>query len=54
VLIFDRIIPPDHQPAFLSGSQLRPILLKAGQSGLRSLPPDVTAFIDQLKKAQRI
>jgi membrane protein required for colicin V production len=54
VLIFDRIIPADRQPAFLSGSQLRPILLIAGQRGLKSLPPDVTAFIDQLKKAQRI
>lgn len=54
VLIFDRIIPLDRQPAFLSGSQLRPILLKAGLNGLKSLPPDVTAFIDQLKKAQRI
>ncbi len=54
VLIFDRIIPSDRQPAFLSGSQLRPILLKVGQNGLKSLPPDVTAFIDQLKKAQRI
>jgi membrane protein required for colicin V production len=54
VLIFDRIIPLDRQPAFLSGSQLKPILLMAGQQGLKSLPPDVTAFIDQLKKAQRI
>ena len=39
---------------FLKGSQLRPILLTAGQRGLRSLPPDVTAFIDQLKRDQRI
>jgi membrane protein required for colicin V production len=54
VLIFDRIIPLDRQPAFLSGSQLRPILLMAGQKGLKSLPPDVTAYIDQLRKAQRI
>ena len=54
VLIFDRIIPLDRQPAFLSGSRLRPILLMAGQQGLKSLPPDVTAYIDQLKKAQRI
>jgi membrane protein required for colicin V production len=54
VLIFDRIIPPDRQPAFLAGSQLRPILSMAGQQGLKSLPPDVTAFIDQLKRAQRI
>jgi membrane protein required for colicin V production len=54
VLIFDRIIPPDRQPAFLAGSRLKPILLTAGQQGLKSLPPDVTALIDQLRKAQRI
>jgi membrane protein required for colicin V production len=54
VLIFDRIIPLDRQPAFLIGSQLRPILLIAGQKGLKSLPPDVTAYIDRLKNAQRI
>jgi membrane protein required for colicin V production len=54
VLIFDRIIPPDRQPAFLAGSRLRPILSIAGQQGLKSLPPEVTAFIDQLKKARRI
>ncbi|HEY4404495.1 MAG TPA: CvpA family protein [Xanthobacteraceae bacterium] len=54
VLIFDRIIPADRQPAFLTGSQLRPILLIVGQKGLKSLPPDVTAYIDQLKKQQRI
>jgi membrane protein required for colicin V production len=54
VLIFDRIIPLDRQPAFLSGSQLRPILSMAGQKGLKSLPPDVTAFIDRLKRDQRI
>ena len=54
VLIFDRIIPPNRQPAFLSGSKLRPILLAAGQQGLRSLPPNVTAYIDQLKRERRI
>jgi membrane protein required for colicin V production len=54
VLIFDRIIPADRQPPFLKGSQLRPILLTAGQIGLKSLPPDVTALIDQLKKERRI
>jgi membrane protein required for colicin V production len=54
VLVFDRIIPANRQPAFLSGSQLRPILSMAGQKGLKSLPPDVTAFIDRLKKDQRI
>jgi membrane protein required for colicin V production len=54
VLIFDRIIPPNRQPAFLAGSRLKPILLATGQQGLKSLPPDVTALIDQMKKAQRI
>jgi membrane protein required for colicin V production len=54
VLIFDRIIPSDRQPAFLAGSKLKPILLVAGQQGLRSLPPDVTAYIDQLKRERRI
>jgi len=54
VLIFDRIIPANRQPAFLLGSRLRPILLAAGQQGLKSLPPDVTAYIDQLKRERRI
>jgi hypothetical protein len=50
VLIFDRLIPPDREPAFLRGSQLRPIL----SMGLKSLPPETTAFIDQLKKERRM
>ena len=54
VLIFDRVIPGDRQPAFLAGSQLRPLLLAAGKAGLKSLPSDVTAFIDQLKNARHI
>ena len=54
VLIFDRIIPANQQPAFLSGSKLRPILLAAGQRGLKTLPPDVTGYIDPLKRERRI
>jgi membrane protein required for colicin V production len=50
VLIFDQLIPADREPAFLRGSQLRPILSMAGQKGLKSLPPETTAFLDQLKK----
>jgi membrane protein required for colicin V production len=50
VLIFDRIIPAGREPAFLKGSQWRPVLSKAAQQGLRSLPPDVEAYIDRLKK----
>lgn len=54
VVIFDRIIPPNVQPGFLTGSRLRPILSAAGQQGLKSLPPDVADYIDQLKRANGI
>ena len=50
VVIFDRIIPAGREPAFLKGSQLRPILSEAGQQGLKSLPPDVEDYIDHLKR----
>ena len=49
VIIFDRIIPPGHEPSFLVGSRLRPILSEAGRQGLRKLPPDVEDYIDRLK-----
>jgi membrane protein required for colicin V production len=54
VLIFDRLVPLDRQPAYLTGSQLRPLLSLAGQKGIKSLPPDVAAYIDQLKKDRHI
>lgn len=54
VLIFERIIPAGRDPAFLAGSTLRPILSQAGQEGLRKLPPDVTAFIDRVKREQNL
>jgi len=54
VLIFDSLVPPDRQPAYLAGSQLRPLLSAAGQTGFRSLPPEVAATIDRLKKERRI
>ena len=54
VLVFDRIIPPGREPAFLQGSQWRPVLSKAGQQGLRSLPPDVVEYIDRLKRERGI
>lgn len=50
VLVFERIIPPGREPAFLRTSHLRPILSQAGQQGLRKLPPDITDFIDRLKR----
>ena len=54
VVIFDRIIPPGREPAFLTGSKLRPILSAAGQQGLQSLPPDITDYIDRLKRERGI
>jgi membrane protein required for colicin V production len=48
------LIPPTLQPAFLAGSQLRPVLSLAGQKGLASLPPEAMAQIDQLKRDHRI
>jgi membrane protein required for colicin V production len=54
VLVFDRIVPPDRQPKFLEGSQLRPLFSLAGQKGFRSLPPDVASMIDRLKQERRI
>jgi membrane protein required for colicin V production len=54
VLVFDQLIPADRQPAFLKGSQLRPIFSAAGQRGFRSLPPEVADTIDRLKRDQHI
>ena len=50
VLVFDRLIPADRQPPFLADSRLRPLLSIAGQHGLQSLPPDVTDYIDRMKR----
>jgi membrane protein required for colicin V production len=54
VLIFDRLIPADLQPGYLVGSKLRPLLSAAGQQGFKALPPDLTDYIDQLKRTHRI
>jgi membrane protein required for colicin V production len=54
VLVFDQLVPPDRQPAPLASSQLRSLLSEAGQRGFRSLPPELAAAIDRLKKEQRI
>jgi membrane protein required for colicin V production len=54
VLIFDRLVPIDRQPGYLTGSQLRPLLSLAGQKGFKSLPPDVAVYIDRLKKERNI
>lgn len=49
-VVFDRVIPADHQPQFLASSRLLPYLSTAGRAGLRSLPPEVQANIDRLKR----
>ena len=54
VLAFDNIIPPGHDPAFLKDSRLRPVLSMAGYRGLRSLPPEITHYIDALKQERGI
>jgi len=50
VLVFDRIIPAGRDPAFLVGSKSRPMLSLASQHGVRSLPPEIAAHIDRLKR----
>jgi len=54
LVIVDQLVPVDRQPAFLTGSQLRPLLSAAGQRGFSTLPPDVAAYIDRLKRDRRI
>ena len=52
VLIFERIIPPGREPPWLKESQVRPYLSAAGAQGLRALPPEVTRYIDELRRQQ--
>jgi membrane protein required for colicin V production len=54
VLVFDQLIPAGQEPAFLKGSQLRPLFSAAGQKGFQSLPPEIAATIDRLKQERRI
>lgn len=54
VVIFDRVIPQNREPAFLKGSTLRPYLSAAGTAGVKQLPPDVVDYIDRLKRARGI
>lgn len=50
VLIFERIIPAGHAPAWLTESRLRPTLSVVGAQGLRALPPGVSDYIERQKK----
>lgn len=54
VLIFDQMLPASRQPAYLTDSRLKPWLSQAGQRGIKSLPSDVTAYIDKWKREHRL
>jgi membrane protein required for colicin V production len=54
VVVFDRLVPSYRQPEWLTGSSLRPLLSVAGQRGFSSLPPDLAAYIDRLKRDRQI
>jgi membrane protein required for colicin V production len=54
VLVVDQLLPPQLQPPWLTGSRLRPWLSAAGQQGVKSLPPDVAATLERLKRSQQI
>jgi len=54
VLVFDRMMPPGREPAFLRGSQWRPVLSSAAQYGIQSLPPEAEDYLDRLKRQRRL
>jgi membrane protein required for colicin V production len=54
VVILDQLVPADRQPSYLIDSRLRPTFSAAGQMGLKSLPPDIAAYVDRLKRDRRI
>lgn len=54
VLIFDQLVPANMQPPYLTGSHLRPLLSRLGQTGIRSLPADVTARFEQMKRTGKM
>ena len=54
VMAFDQLAPSGRQPAYLANSLLRPSLSAAAQKGFSSLPPDIVAYVDRLKRERRI
>jgi len=54
VLVFDPMMPPGREPAFLRGSQWRPVLSSAAQYGIQSLPPEAEDYLDRLKRQRRL
>jgi membrane protein required for colicin V production len=54
VMIFDRLIPANAEPSYLVGSKLRPLLSSVAAMGVRSMPPELIAQIDRLKRDTRM
>jgi membrane protein required for colicin V production len=54
VLVVDQLLPPRLQPPWLTSSRLQPWLSAVAQTGVKSLPPDVAATLDRLKRNQQI
>ncbi|MGG6496174.1 UNVERIFIED_CONTAM: CvpA family protein, partial [Bacteroidetes bacterium 56_B9] len=54
IVVFDRLLPDARQPQVLRESHLKPALSLCGRLGLRSLPPELAAQIDQMKRSRGI
>jgi len=54
IVVFDRVLPDERQPEILRASRLKPALSLCGRLGLRSLPPEFAAQIDQIKRSRGI
>jgi membrane protein required for colicin V production len=54
VLVFDQLAPMANQPQFLNRSRLRPLVSAVGQTGIRSLPSEVTMTIERSRRERRI
>lgn len=54
IVVFDRLLPDERQPQLLRESRLKPALSLCGRLGLRSLPPELAAQIDQVKRSRGI
>jgi membrane protein required for colicin V production len=54
VIVFDQILPAERQPLLLRESRTKPLLSSGARLGLQSLPPELTAFLDQVKRDHRI
>ena len=54
VLVFDQLVPANLPAGLPDRLAVAAVLSAAGQKGVKSLPPDVAATIDRLKKDRQI